>query len=125
MGTSTFPPVQAVLVTRDHQQIPITVPLPAPPSFTIHRADGSDQFFSLERTSLSKAEFIYVEDVTCEGQPAVFLPLCPVCGGQTETVRDINQPAIYACRDCETGVIVPTTAWSIARAKRHAKWKAK
>jgi hypothetical protein len=127
MGISTFGsgPVEAVLVTRDHRQIPITVALPAPPNFTIHRADGCEQIFSLERSSLQTGGIVYVENTADGSSAANFLPLCPVCGGKTESVRDIKQPAIFACRECDTGVIVPPDAWTIAREKRELKWRAK
>jgi len=49
---------------------------------------------------------------------SVFGLVCPVCGGKTEKVGERRTRSLFACTDCDCDVIVPTTAWDIARAKR-------
>ena len=55
----------------------------------------------------------------------VFALICPVCGGQVEKVGERQTRSLYACKECECDVIVPLSAWEIARVKRQQKWPPK
>jgi hypothetical protein len=57
--------------------------------------------------------------------PSAFALICPVCGGQIEQVGERQTRTLFACLDCECDVIVPTSAWEIARLKREQRWHAK
>ena len=56
---------------------------------------------------------------------SVFALICPVCGGQVEKVGERRTRSLYACRECDCDVIVPTAAWEVARIKREQKWPRK
>lgn len=51
--------------------------------------------------------------------------VCPVCGGQVEKVGERRTRSLFACLECDCDVIVPTSAWDIARVKRQQKWPRK
>ena len=57
--------------------------------------------------------------------PLVFALLCPVCGGEVEKVGEQQMRSLYACKQCLSDVLVPSTAWEIARVKRQQKWPPK
>jgi hypothetical protein len=57
--------------------------------------------------------------------PTAFALLCPVCGGQVEKMGERRSRSLFACKECDCDLIVPTTAWDIARLKREQKWLAK
>ena len=54
-----------------------------------------------------------------------FALLCPVCGGQVEKMGERHSRSLFACKECDCDLIVPTTAWDIARIKREQKWQVK
>ena len=56
---------------------------------------------------------------------SVFALICPVCGGQVEKVGERRSRSLFACQECDCDVIVPTTAWEIARIKREQRWQVK
>jgi hypothetical protein len=58
-------------------------------------------------------------------QDAPALAVCPVCDGQMETVYQRNNQQVIVCRDCHSGLTVPTSAWEIVRIKRQSKWMPK
>lgn len=53
--------------------------------------------------------------------PQPFTPTCPVCGALTVQVYDKNERRLFACAQCETDVIVPLTAWTLASRKNRDK----
>lgn len=55
----------------------------------------------------------------------VFALICPVCGGKVENVGTRSTRSFYACNECECEVIVPVSAWEIARVKRQQRWPPK
>jgi hypothetical protein len=55
----------------------------------------------------------------------VFALICPVCGGEVEKVGARPTRSLYACKECDCDVIVPVSAWEIARVKRQQKWPPK
>jgi hypothetical protein len=55
----------------------------------------------------------------------VFALICPVCGGEVEKVGERPTRGMYACKECDCDVIVPSAAWEIARVKRQQKWPPK
>ena len=57
--------------------------------------------------------------------PSVFALVCPVCGGQVEKMGERRSRSLFACKECDCDLIVPTTAWDIARIKREEKWQIK
>lgn len=57
--------------------------------------------------------------------PSAFALICPVCGGSIEKVGERRTRSIYACTECDCDVIVPITAWDVARVKRQQKWPRK
>jgi hypothetical protein len=57
--------------------------------------------------------------------PVVFALICPVCGGQVEKMGERGSRSLYVCKECDCDLIVPTTAWDIARIKREQKWPIK
>ena len=57
--------------------------------------------------------------------PSVFALICPVCGGQVEKMGERRSRSLFACKECDCDLIVPTTAWDIARIKREEKWPIK
>jgi hypothetical protein len=57
--------------------------------------------------------------------PSAFALLCPVCGGQVEKTGELENRSLYACKECDCDLSVPTTAWDIARVKREQKWLVK
>lgn len=122
--------VEAVLVTADHREVPLKVALPAPPTFTVHRANGLDQIFTLDCSSFEApgSTIVYVEGAkvrNTRNSVPTFLPLCPVCGGPMEAFEDNRQPSLFMCDECQTGVVVPLGAWHVARTKRELKWRPK
>jgi len=56
---------------------------------------------------------------------SVFALICPVCGGEIEKVGERPTRSLFACKECDCDVIVPATAWEIARVKRQQKWPPK
>ena len=56
---------------------------------------------------------------------SVFALICPVCGGEVEKVATRPTSTLYACKECDCDVIVPASAWEIARVKRQQKWPPK
>ncbi len=56
---------------------------------------------------------------------SAFALICPVCGGQIEKVVERRSRSLFACKECDCDVIVPTAAWEIARLKREQRWQAK
>lgn len=52
---------------------------------------------------------------------SVFALICPVCGGLIEKVGQRRTRSLYACRECACDVIVPISAWEVARVKRQEK----
>ena len=56
---------------------------------------------------------------------SVFALICPVCGGEVEKVATRPTSSLYACKECDCDVIVPVSAWEIARVKRQQKWPPK
>lgn len=57
--------------------------------------------------------------------PSAFALWCPVCGGQVEKMGERRSRSLFACKECDCDLIVPTTAWDIARLKREQKWQIK
>ena len=57
--------------------------------------------------------------------PSVFALICPVCGGQIEKMGERRNRTLFVCKECDCDLIVPTTAWDIARVKREQKWHIK
>ena len=60
-----------------------------------------------------------------EVPPSAFALICPVCGGEVEKVGERRSRSLFACKECDCDVIVPITAWEIARLKREQRWLAK
>lgn len=56
---------------------------------------------------------------------SAFALLCPVCGGQVEKMGERRSRSLYACKECDCDLIVPTSAWDVARMKREQKWQVK
>ena len=56
---------------------------------------------------------------------SAFALLCPVCGGQVEKMGERRSRSLFACKECDCDLIVPTSAWDIARLKREQKWSVK
>ena len=57
--------------------------------------------------------------------PSAFALICPVCGGPVEKMGERRSRSLFACKECDCDLIVPTTAWDIARVKREQKWQVK
>jgi hypothetical protein len=55
--------------------------------------------------------------------PTVFNTDCPICGGALELVYDRFNQRVSVCRDCHSGLTVPSSAWEVARLKREKKPK--
>jgi ssDNA-binding Zn-finger/Zn-ribbon topoisomerase 1 len=51
--------------------------------------------------------------------------ICPICGGNMETVYERNHQKVCVCKDCHSGLTVPASAYEIARIKRESKWMPK
>jgi len=49
---------------------------------------------------------------------------CPICGGTLEVVYDRFNQSVYVCKDCLSGLTVPSSAWEVVRLKREKKWPA-
>jgi endogenous inhibitor of DNA gyrase (YacG/DUF329 family) len=47
-----------------------------------------------------------------------FTPKCPVCGSTTVQVYDKNERRLFACNKCQTDVIVPISAWTVAAERK-------
>lgn len=56
---------------------------------------------------------------------SAFALLCPVCGGQVEKMGERRSRSLFACTECDCDLIVPTSAWDVARIKREQKWAVK
>jgi hypothetical protein len=50
--------------------------------------------------------------------PAEDLPLCPICGGEMEVVYDRHQQHVLVCRDCQSGITIPGSAWDVKKLKQ-------
>lgn len=57
--------------------------------------------------------------------PPEFAVICPVCGGRLDKMSDQPSRSLYACAECDCDLIIPTTAWEVARIKREQKWRVK
>ena len=57
--------------------------------------------------------------------PSAFALICPVCGGPVEKMGERRSRSLFACKECDCDLIVPITAWEIARVKREQKWQVK
>ena len=64
-------------------------------------------------------------DPPMDSAAPAFALICPVCGGQIDKVSERRNHTLFACKECACDVIVPTTAWEIARLKREERWHAK
>jgi hypothetical protein len=60
-----------------------------------------------------------------EAEPGERVQVCPICGGNMETVYERNHQKVCVCTDCHSGLTVPATAYEIARIKRESKWMPK
>ncbi len=63
------------------------------------------------------------EDRRRESVPA--LQSCPICDGTMEVVYERHNQQVIVCKDCLSGLTVPTTAWEVVRIKKQAKWMPK
>lgn len=52
-------------------------------------------------------------------------PDCPICGGTLEVVYDRYNQRVSVCKDCQSGITVPSSAWEVLRLKREKKWQTK
>jgi hypothetical protein len=52
-------------------------------------------------------------------------PDCPICGGALEIVYNRFNQQVFVCKDCHSGVTVPSSAWEVLRLKREKKWQVK
>ena len=50
-------------------------------------------------------------------------PGCPICGGTLELVYDRFNQQVSVCKDCHSGITVPSSAWEVLRLKREKKWR--
>jgi hypothetical protein len=50
-------------------------------------------------------------------------PDCPICGGILEIVYDRFNQRVSVCKDCQSGLTVPSSAWEVLRLKREKKWQ--
>ena len=50
-------------------------------------------------------------------------PGCPICGGTLELVYNRFNQQVSVCKDCQSGITVPSSAWEVLRLKREKKWK--
>ena len=48
---------------------------------------------------------------------------CPICGGTLEVVYNRFNQQVSVCKDCQTGLTVPSSAWEVLRLKRQKKWR--
>ena len=48
---------------------------------------------------------------------------CPICGGTLEVVYDRFNQRVSVCKDCQSGLTVPSSAWEVLRLKREKKWQ--
>jgi len=46
---------------------------------------------------------------------------CPVCGGTLEVVYHRYNQRVSVCKDCQSGLTVPSSAWEVLRLKREKK----
>ena len=53
-----------------------------------------------------------------EPEPCDVIEVCPICGGQMETVYNRHQQRVCVCKECQSGVTIPASAWHVARMKR-------
>lgn len=60
------------------------------------------------------------DDYDSHAEPCDLIEVCPLCGGEMETVYDRGHQKVCVCKDCHCGVTVPASAWEIARVKRKA-----
>ena len=51
-------------------------------------------------------------------------PDCPICGGTLEIVYNRFNQQVSVCKDCHSGLTVPSSAWEVLRLKREKKWQA-
>jgi hypothetical protein len=65
------------------------------------------------------------KDSDGEPDPCDVVQVCPICGGNMETVYERNHQKVCVCKDCHSGLTVPSTAYEIARIKRESKWMPK
>ena len=50
-------------------------------------------------------------------------PHCPICAGTLEVVYDRFNQRVSVCKDCQSGLTVPSSAWEVLRLKREKKWQ--
>ena len=48
---------------------------------------------------------------------------CPICGGSLEVVYNRFNQRVSVCKDCQSGLTVPSSAWEVLRLKREKKWR--
>jgi ssDNA-binding Zn-finger/Zn-ribbon topoisomerase 1 len=60
-----------------------------------------------------------------KSEEAPALGSCPICDGKLELVYSRHNQQVLVCRDCHSGVTIPSTARDIVRVKREAKWMPK
>ena len=56
-------------------------------------------------------------------EPTPACPDCPICGGSLEVVYDRFNQRVSVCKDCHSGLTVPSSAWEVLRLKREKKWR--
>ena len=47
--------------------------------------------------------------------PCDVIETCPICGGGMEAVYERAHQKVCICRDCNTSISVPFTAWNMRR----------
>ena len=50
-------------------------------------------------------------------------PDCPICGGALEIVYNRFNQQVSVCKDCHSGLTVPSSAWEVLRLKRQKKFQ--
>jgi hypothetical protein len=55
----------------------------------------------------------------------VDLPTCPICEGNLHLVYHRYHQKVVVCSDCNTGITIPGSAWTISRLKREGNWTKK
>jgi hypothetical protein len=53
------------------------------------------------------------------------IPPCPVCHGKLVIAYDRYHQRVAVCEDCQSGLTVPGSAWTVARLKREGQWETK
>ena len=61
------------------------------------------------------------DDERRDTNPRPAVAACPICEGDMQVVYSRNNQQVAVCKDCQTGLTLPSSAWEVLRMKRESE----